>query len=364
MYRRLQYRRQKFKFGNNKSNCDFLIIFSSALPYGGVIRGANVYVDLKQTEFTLSHILFTLFRWGGQIGDTFFIVCSAWFLCESKKIKLNKIMNLISDSWVISLSGLIIALFFLKPTVIEFIKSIFPVTCRTNWFVGCYVTYYIIHPFLNRAMEGISQKEFRNICIVLFMVYSIASNVYGGIYYFTDLIAFISIHIIIMYKKKFQIHLFDSINILLIILSITLITLWVVGINYISIFMDVFKNLNLMFCKYNNPFIIIMSISVLDIAVKRKCYIRIINQISSMSLLIYLIHSNYFWLNYGKYKIIDILFGIVESLSLVHLILICIYVIVLPLLVIGYRITLASISVKISKILKTALTYCFNMNFI
>ena len=38
----------------------------------------TVYVNLNNTGWSLSHIIFTFFRWCGQIGDALFIVVSAW----------------------------------------------------------------------------------------------------------------------------------------------------------------------------------------------------------------------------------------------------------------------------------------------
>ena len=78
----------------------FLIILSSALPYGATYRGGvrdTVYVNLNNTGWSIDHIIFTLFRWCGQIGDTLFIAVSAWFLCDSKQIKANKPIRMILD---------------------------------------------------------------------------------------------------------------------------------------------------------------------------------------------------------------------------------------------------------------------------
>lgn len=132
----------------------FLIILSFALPYGATYRGdETVYVNLNNTGWSLSHIIFTFFRGCGQIGETLFIVVSAWFLCDSNEVKVNKPVRMILDSWVILIMGLIVALCWMKPQTSEIIKSFMPVRFSLNWFVGCYVMYYLIHPMLNSATE-------------------------------------------------------------------------------------------------------------------------------------------------------------------------------------------------------------------
>lgn len=125
-------------------------------------------MNLNNTGWSIDHIIFTLFRWCGQIGDTLFIAVSAWFLCDSKQIKANKPIRMILDSWILSIIGLIAAICCMTPLFSEIVKAFFPVRFNLNWFVGCYIIYYLIHPLLNKAVEGMNKKETRQdfICCV------------------------------------------------------------------------------------------------------------------------------------------------------------------------------------------------------
>lgn len=80
------------------------ICLSSALPYGAMYKGGyqNIYINLTITDFSFRGILFTLFRYFGQVGDTLFLMCSAWFLCDSLTSKPKKCIKLILDSLVFS----------------------------------------------------------------------------------------------------------------------------------------------------------------------------------------------------------------------------------------------------------------------
>lgn len=124
---------------------------------------------------------------------------------------------------------------------------------------------------------------------------------FGSYYYFTPLVAFISIHIFVMYNKKYLYKHDDKYDILKIFITIFLIFLWIIGINFIGGKISFFENKNLMFCHYYNPVVIILAISALNIATRREWESKFVNKITSLSLLIYLIHANYFWLTYGKY---------------------------------------------------------------
>ena len=289
-----------------------LIICSSSLPFGVTYNGGydSVYVNLYNTQFSATHIIFTLFRWFGQIGDTLFIVCSAWFLCDSSRFRLKKAVKMIADSWIISVAGLIVALFLLSPSTTEIIKSLFPVTFQLNWFVGCYIIYYLIHPFLNKAVEDLSYTGLKRLVIVLFVAYSVIGTVLQK-YYYTNLVAFISIHYFVTFYKRYgREKLGYKKDVLIIAASAIAIIGYIIVVNYLGQQIDILSAKNLLGCVYINPVIVFLGIAALDIATKKEFYNRTINRIAKCSLLIYLFHSNYFWLTYGKYWLHGILMKI------------------------------------------------------
>lgn len=280
-----------------------LIIFSSALPYGTTYQGGydKVFVDLTNTSFTVEHMLVTLFRWFGQIGDTLFIACSAWFLCDRKTLRLERIGKMVADSWLLSVLGLLIAFAFMKPSNAEILKSFFPITFQLNWFVGCYILYYLLHPLLNRAIEGLARITFRRMLILLVSAYSVVSTVYP-VFYFTNLIAFVMIHCLVSYIKKYR--LFEhaaKYDILGILTGSGLILCFVVVMSLLGEHLPFVHPRNLILCKYYNPAVLLISCGAICLAAKKAFVSPAINRVSSWSLLIYLFHSNHFWITYGKY---------------------------------------------------------------
>ena len=94
------------------------------------------------------------------VGDTLFIMCSAWILCDRTSIKLQKCIKLVLDSFLISVVGLGIASIFMKPFITEIIQCFFPITFQMNWFVGCYIIYFLINPLLNNAVKRTLRSPF------------------------------------------------------------------------------------------------------------------------------------------------------------------------------------------------------------
>ena len=104
-----------------------LIVFSHSVPFYGI--GNEVwYIDGNITTTDIQLIIIKFIRIFGQIGNVIFIACSSYFLIESNKIKANKILKIIINSWIISVIYLIIC-FILKyeVSIIECIKQLFPI---------------------------------------------------------------------------------------------------------------------------------------------------------------------------------------------------------------------------------------------
>lgn len=233
---------------------------------------------------------------------------SAWFLYDSKLVKVKKPIRMILDSWVLSIIGLMIAFCWMKPLFSEIVKAFLPVRFNLNWFVSCYVIYYLIHPLLNRAIEGMDKKETKKLVVILFVVYSVA-GILGQAYYYTNLVGFICIHYFVLcYKRYMNAKANRSRDIRIIVAAFVGIIIWICGINILSTVTGKFSEMNLFGCTFMNPLIILMGMATLNLAVTSSP--RNNNQINGMSkfsLLIYLFHANYFWLTYGKYAWIEFL---------------------------------------------------------
>lgn len=323
-----------------------LIIFSSALPYGTTYAGGydNVFVDLTLTSSTLEHMLLTIFRWFGQIGDTLFIACSAWFLCDRQTLRLQRIGKMVADSWLLSVLGLLIAFAFMRPSTAEILKSFFPITFQLNWFVGSYILYYLLHPLLNRAVEGLDRIALKRMLILMLIVYSLISTVYQ-VFYFTNLVAFIMIHYLVAYIKKYRLYEHSAkYDLFSILIGVLLIVCSIVVMSVLGNRLSFVHSRNLLFCKYYNPAVLLISCGAISFAAKKSFVAPVVNRISSWSLLIYLFHSNHFWITYGKYSLYALLsFGRFGFLPRVFLVIFT-YLIALPIMSLIYEKSLGLIT--------------------
>ena len=300
----------------------------------------------------------------GQIGDTLFVGCSAWFLCDSKSFKAQKLIKMVMDTILISWIGLAIAMFFVSPTIGQIVKALLPITFQQNWFVGCYIIYYLIHPLLNKASSDLTRPQLMLLSGMLFVAYSLISVVIPGRYYYSNLVGFICIHYYVMCTKR-CLNEKNDLNMCRIISASAFIILGVFIIlqNYLGNILEAARTRNLYFCTYINPLIIIMALSVICLAAfERNFESRFVNRFSSFSLLVYLFHANYFWLTYGKYWLLQkmVNLGISEMESV--LLLIVAYIIFLPIMSGVYEMVFGKATLFISSLINSKISYLVEKN--
>lgn len=271
-------------------------------------------IDIHHVTNDLATLLLVFFNYLGQLGNCIFIVCSSYFLLENKTVNATKVYKIIIDNWVISflfLSTFIVLGIHISS--IDTFKNVFPITFETNWFVGCYILFYLIHPLLNLIIRGISRRE-------LLLVVSISSIFYLGVnligrhfYYYNKLIGFILIYFVVALYKQHQ-HIFidkKQQSIFAFLFGFVLIFVTILSLNYLGLKVSIFVNKIDWLNTFVNPVCIITSLALLNYAVGIKRHVwAFINSISSMSLLIYIIHENYLLSHYIKPEIWRSIYGL------------------------------------------------------
>lgn len=137
----------------------------------------------------------------GQIGNVIFIICSSYFLLESKKANAKKVLYIIFDTFFISIAFLI---FFLllgyDLSAKEIIKQFFLITLKNNWFIGVYLIFYIIHPLLNIIIDKLDKKRLFHVNVFILIYYLCIQFIVAPNY--NNIIGFILIYFIVAYLKN------------------------------------------------------------------------------------------------------------------------------------------------------------------
>lgn len=291
---------------------------------------SNEYIlDLKYSSKNIQYLILAWFSTFGAHGNLIFFISSAWFLLDSRKNNYKKILYILLDVWIISIFFLIIfrSINFYPLSLKETIKSIFPTTFALNWYITCYLLLYSIHVYLNNIIYAMTKRELLFCALVMFILYQGINYIHYGHFFTSPLMEFIAIYFEVAYIKLYLIKNSKNKknNILIFLLAISIIPILILLTNFLGLYISFFDGRLQDYGGNHSPFILITVICLFNIFKELKFYNKTINFISSMSLLIYIIHENYFvrkylrpniWIyfhkNYGynNVLIIDLLISI------------------------------------------------------
>jgi len=270
--------------------------------------GVSDYV-LELTHVTTDPKLFVLalLKYGGSLGNDLFFVCSAWFLLDSQKAKKEKIVSMLTDTFVISILFLIVIYAVRRGEVsgLLILKSIYPTTFSNNWYITCYLILYALHPLLNKMIYTHSQRQLLRITSIGILMYCVLNFAVDNIlelslFFTSDLIIWIVLYCLIAYLKLYLPGYMKNVkaNAVVFVVSMTGNLGLVLLTDLVGLRVSFFQNALPYWNHIRSPFMIAMAISAFNIARTRDFYSRWVNYISGLSMLIYLSHENILFRTY------------------------------------------------------------------
>lgn len=256
-----------------------------------------------------------------------FILVTGYF-SWNKKIKINKIVSIIQQSLFYKILIIIILTFLgiRSFTSVDIIKNLFPFEINLDsgyWFVRYYIYLYMLIPFINLLIKNLTKKNYKRLLILLLFIFSFIPFITGTKSLENNgytLYQFFIIYLIGAYIGKYGIRksiyfknkstnlyrlILVSIFTICTILNFTVFKTTELLMNYNSVFNEVLGNLNMMHDLYCNPIVIVQSVSYILLFETFDFKSKFINNISKLTLGIYLIHNNYY-LRYPLFKFLKI----------------------------------------------------------
>ena len=266
------------------------IVLSHYSFHGGIVK--------QYLPVGLNRILLSLFVLG-NIGVILFVLISGYFLIESDKFSLKKLLKIVLQVWFYSVIIYILSCIFGLTTFswYDLIKNLLPLTSKSYWFATCYVTIYIFHPFINKFLHSLSKKQYQLFLITSIIMFSLVPTILftpNANFYGNELIQLLLFYSIGAYLKKYSFtYLTNKKNNCLLIASASTLILSVILINLLSIKIpEIGIYVNHFYERYSIV-AIIFSVSLFIAFIYRKHFSnRFINSISSTMFGIYLVHDN------------------------------------------------------------------------
>lgn len=264
------------------------------------------------TSVTIPRLWYYLIVMGGKIGVNLFVLISGYFLIESKSLfpDFRKCMKIIGQVFFYSIT---IYIFFIVTgntefSMIQLIKTMFPITFSTWWFASTYFVLYLVHPFLNRLFNTLNKKDYQGLLILIVFCWSVIPTFLNSTFQSNSLIWFITLYAIAGYEKKFGFNKRFSIKtyFFLFFLFFFLTYFSSVVFAFLGTKYSFFSSHIIYLFGQEKINILLVSLTLFLAFTKLKCkYCKSINVIASATFGVYLIHDNYLirdylWIDFFK----------------------------------------------------------------
>ncbi len=253
-------------------------------------------IDLWTATTDIHTLLLIIFRSFGSFGNSIFFISTAWFLCESKQVKTKKCFSILLDVWIISVIWLIVMVILrsgdIAPAYI--IRSLLPNLFGNNWYLTCYLIFYPLHPLLNILISHFDKRTHFRVVSGLGIPFLLINSIKEDLLYATNLTTWIALYFLISYIKKYHYEdiMKKKMSFLLIAIGIAGYLFEVLITDFIGFHIGELKHQMLHWGKNSNPFIIITALGLFVVFMKHGYRSKIINYISSLMMLVFVIHEN------------------------------------------------------------------------
>lgn len=304
----------------------FLIVLSHVIqtltePNYVLGIGEGTFINIATATTDLNVLLLALFRICGALGNNMFFICSAWFLVNSKKMSLKKVIHMILDVWIINM----IVFLGLHAIGIQFqvsdtVRTFFPTTFANNWYITCYLLFYLIYPFLNRMLEQLNISEHFALTSFLFMIYFIIPVLpleEINLFFANELVIFLATYVIVSFIKIYKNEWTENLKLNKGILFVSIVSyvVLILSVDYLGLRTNYFLNRLVRWNMNNSLFMFLIAFSSFNMMKKKKFINRTINYFSSLSLLVYIFHEN---LAFRRYFRPVIEFSILRRFGIEH----------------------------------------------
>ena len=290
------------------SNIEILRIISMLLIVIGHCMGTRFEGTNQQLNVFLTN---TVFGSWAILGVDFFVIISAWFLCEQSfksmrviSVLFEAICYIFAFSIVYAVmvgieSGSIVVAF--KSTVLFYLDGIFK---QYHWFVVAYILMCFAAPFLNKLIDCVTKSSLKGILIVATLAF-IYHNFTGAGYYsvIADSADFLYIYLFVGYFKKYGVTIKKPLLNSFVIIAVIIVSR--ISLKYISddgLWHYVYKTIDVTVANVYrySPVLVLLAVNTFAFVIKKKPRSSsAINTIAGASFGVYLFHETYIPLSYS-----------------------------------------------------------------
>lgn len=263
-------------------------------------------------EVTLPHLWYDFILMGGKVGVDIFVLISGCFLIENteKLFQPKKLLKFWGQVVFYSIMTYLLSV-MLRLNAFEIkqlIKVCLPITYPGWWFASTYFMLYLIHPFLNKLLHGLSKTEYQYLILMMVLCWSIIPTATTQLFESNSLLWFVTLYGIAGYvnlyggNQKLQSKHYFSLYFMVLIITYTVSTTFL----FLGTKKEEWSTHAIDFFEIERLPILLMAITLfMGFVTLKMNYHKWINMIASATFGVYLIHDSsyiryYLWTNIFK----------------------------------------------------------------
>lgn len=135
-------------------------------------------------ELTVNRLWTQCLTFGGNLGVNIFVLISGYFLIGSAGFRTDKALKLALQ--ILTYSVLFLAVFTLAGAnpygIRTAINCFFPITYSCWWFASIYFVLYLISPYLNKLLRGLDKQDYQKMLALLTVCWCVIPTLFGSAY--------------------------------------------------------------------------------------------------------------------------------------------------------------------------------------
>ena len=182
-----------------------LIIAHHYVVNSGVLLMANT------SPTSINSLFLYLFGGWGKTGINCFVLITGYFMCKSN-ISTKKFFKLLLEIefYRIIIYAIFIISGYAQLTLSGFVRAVLPITSVAQNFIGCYLLFFLLIPFLNVVVKNISERQHVFLILVLLLIYTIIGSIPKFTVNMNYVSWFIVLYFIASYVRIYPKKIFDS----------------------------------------------------------------------------------------------------------------------------------------------------------
>lgn len=283
---------------HRKSNFELLRIIAMLMIMGSHFACHSGFL-FPNSSITVNRLWIQFLTIGGKLGVDIFVLISGYFLINVQKIHFEKVIRILFQIvfYSVVIYWFCVVFGIEKLNVLEALKVFFPITTSQWWFATTYFILYLFVPYINRLLRSLDEKDFQVLLLMLFFIWCILPTVFRCEIEVNNLVWFLCLYSVAGYIRLWRDNVYVkpqkaalAVVIFLLINFGTTVVFDVLGMKW-----PVFSQHARPFQGQNQfpTFAAALGMFLLFKNTKIQ-FSKMINQISSTTFGVYLIHDNFY----------------------------------------------------------------------